>query len=221
MPAPASRSRPKPRPSKPSAAKTYWILGKKQLAALTSARRLDILDRLAASGPSSVREFAGGIGMAPSAVYHHLRRLERAGLVVEAGTRRVGRRVERVYRAAAPRMRLMKALGEPEHRKSLARVVRAMTRQMDRDFALALRREGTRSAGKRRNLGFFRLVGAPGPRELERINAHLAAIAEILWTSPAGPRRTSAPPLALAWTLTPVGRPPAGRSKARARRSRR
>ena len=193
--------------AKPKTSKTYWILGKKQLAALTSARRLDILDRLAASGPSSVREFAGTIGMAPSAVYHHLRRLESAGLVVEAGTRRVGRRVERVYRAAAPRMRLIKALADPAHAKPIARVVRAMTRQMDRDFRVALRRDGTRTTGKGRNLGFFRLVGAPGARDLARINDHLTAIAEILWASPAKGRAAQAKPLALAWTLTPVGRP--------------
>jgi DNA-binding transcriptional ArsR family regulator len=217
MPAARTRStassRPKANAKSNAKAKTYWILGRSQLAALTSARRLDILDRLAASGPSSVREFAGTIGMAPSAVYHHLRRLEQAGLVVEAGTRRVGRRVERVYRAAAPRMRLIRALAEPAHRKALRRIVTAMCRQMDRDFASALRRTDTRSNGKGRNLGFFRLVGAPGPRDLARINAHLAAVAEILWQAPAKAKSgRRAAPLALAWTLTPVGRPPRGRS---------
>jgi DNA-binding transcriptional ArsR family regulator len=201
--------------AKPTKAKTYWILGRAQLTALTSPRRQDLLDRLAAAGPSSVREVAAGIGMAPSAVYHHLRRLERAHLVVEAGSRRVGRRVERIYRAVAPRMRLLKALGDPAHRKTMRRVVAALCRQMDRDFALAAPRPDAKTAGARRNLGFFRLVAAPGAKDLARVNAHLAAIAEILWRAAPPARGRKAPPLAFAWTLSPVGRPPAKAARRR------
>src|SRR5689334_10101526 len=103
--------------------RTYWILERRQIACLASPRRQDILDRLVATGPCSVREFCAAVGLAPSAAYHHLRRLEAVGLVVEAGTRVVNRRTERLYAPRAPRMRLARALGRAPVRAEVHRVV--------------------------------------------------------------------------------------------------
>ena len=44
---------------------TYWILDKQQLETMTSARRQDIIDRLAAGGPMSIRALAEHIGGQP------------------------------------------------------------------------------------------------------------------------------------------------------------
>lgn len=189
---------------------TYWILDRKQILCLASSRRQDILDRLAASGPSSVREFAAAVGLAPSAVYHHLRRLEAAGLVAAAGTRIVRRRTEKLYAAVAPRMRLARALEQGRHREPLQRVVAALCRQMSRDFARAISRPGARADGPGRNLGFFRLVGSPDAATLAEINRHLDRVAELFWGQAGG----GAPLVALGWTLAPVDGP-AGRAGSR------
>jgi DNA-binding transcriptional ArsR family regulator len=195
MPAPASHA---------SDSRTYWILDRHQIECLASPRRQDILDRLVATGPCAVREFCSAVGLAPSAAYHHLRRLESAGLVVEAGTRVVRRRTERLYAARAPRMRMARAIG-----RAVRSVVSALCRQISRDFARGMERPDARVSGTARNLGFFRLVGSPDRTALAEINRHLDRIAELLWI-PSPPRRRTRvaqpPSVSFAWTLAPLGR---------------
>lgn len=178
----------------------YWVLRKDQVRCLTSPTRHDIIDRLAAQGPLSVRDLAHGIGMRPSAVYHHLAQLLEVDLVVEAGSRIVNRRRERLYGTPSRRMRLIRALGEPKLKPLMKKTVSAVCRQMDRDFSKGAASSLAVTTGSARNHGFFRSVGQPGKQALARINALLGDIAEILWTE----RRAGAPLLAFAWTLTPV-----------------
>jgi DNA-binding transcriptional ArsR family regulator len=163
---------------------TYWILEEHQLRVMASARRHDIVDRLVANGPMSVRELAGQIGAQPSALYHHMTKLLAAGLVVEAGSRPVGKRREQVYRTVAPRMRLARALSDNQHPDIVGEIVNALTRQMARDFQSGLALPIRIAEGEGRNIGFARLVGRPSPDALARINACLADISEYLWEAP-------------------------------------
>jgi hypothetical protein len=111
-------------------------------------------------------------------------------------------------------MRLARALDDPASRSALARVVAAMCRQMSRDFASGVRRPEAKSRGRGRNLGFYRLVAAPSPSTLARLNRHLDAIAELLWK----PGNPEASLLAFGWTLAPAGkRFPRGRNLPRGR----
>jgi len=185
----------------------FWILDRKQLRCLTSARRQEMVDRLAASGPLSIRELAGSIGVRPSALYHHLELLVAVGLVVEAGTRVVRRRTEKLYGTPSPRMRLLRALAVPRFRSLVTAIVSGMCRQMDRDFAAGIEQPGAEVEGPRRNLGFFRLLGAPGTQALAEINRCLDRIAELLWKRGS----TAEPTLVLGWTLAPLRRSGTGR----------
>lgn len=178
----------------------YWIVREDQVRCLASARRQDMVDRLAAGGPLSVRELAATIGMKPSALYHHLSPLLDVGLVVEAGSRLVNRRREKLYDTPSSRMRLLRALSRPATRPLMKDTVTALCRQMDRDFANGIGSPAAAAEGAARNLGFFRLVGRPGKGALVRINEHLAAIGDILWNEN-DPR---SPLVALAWTFTPL-----------------
>jgi len=180
---------------------TYWILRKEQIFCLASPQRQAILDWLSASGPASVREFAAHAGMAPSAAYHHLHRLEEVGLVKRAGTRVVRRKAEAIYATVAPRMRMARALERPAGRAHATRVVAALCRRASRDFAAGAGRDDARAAGAARTLGFFRLVGSPPPPALAEINRCLDRIAELMWTR----HDEEAPRLALSWTMSPVG----------------
>ena len=183
---------------------TYWIVDRAQIAALTSPRRLDIGDALAASGPLSVRALAAQIGAKPSALYHHLAKLIEVGLVVEAGTRIVNRKRETLYATPAPRMRLIRALAEGRYRAEMDEIVAALTRQMERDFRAAGKLPGRRAEGEGRNYGFFRLLARVGEADLAAINLRLQEIAEILWAAD----DPEADPVCLAWVMTPLGGPP-------------
>ena len=179
---------------------TYWILDKQQLETMTSARRHDIVDRLAAGGPMSIRALAEQIGAQPSSLYHHVQKLLRVGLVIEAGTQLVRRRREQLYGTPAPRMRLARALVENKHPEVLKEIVRSLTRQMARDFSFGTDHRAKMAEGAARNFGFFRLIGRPGAAQIARINACLAEVSEILWESV----DQNEPAVSLAWVMTPL-----------------
>jgi DNA-binding transcriptional ArsR family regulator len=179
---------------------TYWIERPEQVAALTSMRRHDIADRIASSGPISIKELAEQIGVKPSALYHHIKIMLDVGLVVEAGTRTVRRKREQLYAAPGKRMRLIRALAGGEHQPAMEEVVAAMTRQMERDFRTGGQSPARKADGGERNYGFFRLVGRPGPDQLRRINACLQEIAELLWESD----DPEAELICLGWVMAPL-----------------
>jgi DNA-binding transcriptional ArsR family regulator len=181
-------------------AETYWVTRPDQLAALTSARRHDIVDRLAAGGPLSIKELAHQIGARPSALYHHVEKLLAVGLVIEAGKRVVRRRYEQLYHTPAPRMRLIKALADGTQPALMVEIVASLTRQMARDFRSAGASPLRVAEGEDRNYGFFRLVGRPTPAQLARINACLAEIAEVFWNS----NDPSSPLINLGWVIAPL-----------------
>lgn len=178
----------------------YWIIEPRQLAEMASARRQDIVDRLAATGPLSIKELAAQIGARPSALYHHVERLLEVELIVPAGWRTVHRKREQLYAARAKRMRLLRALADGTQQELMETIVASLTRQMDRDFRAGGTSPARRADGPERNYGFFRLIGQPGPADLARINACLAEVAEILWDR----RDESAPILCLEWIMAPL-----------------
>jgi len=179
---------------------TYWIMAPAQLAAMASARRQDIVDRLAATGPLSVKELAAQLGARPPALYHHLERLLGVGLIEEAGSRIMRRKREQLYATPAPRMRLARALAEGRHPELMETIVASLTRQMDRDFRTGMASPARKADGEERNHGFFRLIGRPDAAGMARINACLAEIAEILWQA----EDAEAEPVCLSWVMAPL-----------------
>lgn len=192
---------------------TYWVLQRKQLRSLVSQRRLEIIDRLVAAGPLSAKDLARLVGAQPSALYHHLSQLMEVGLVVEAGYRVVRRRREVLYMTRAPRIRLFRALRDPNNAREMTSITATMTRQMSRDFRRGIKSPQARSSGALQNLGFMRLLASPSPATLRRINKYLAEIGELLFTS------TDAryEPLSLAWIMAPVQRAKAAGGAGRTR----
>jgi DNA-binding Lrp family transcriptional regulator len=178
---------------------TYWILDRKQILCFASARRHDIIDKLVAAGPLSIRELAPLVGASAPSLYHHVRKLVRAGLVVEAGHRVVNRKRETIYATVAPRMRMARALENPKNMPALRQVAAGLSRQMARDFNAGGRSRSVVAMGDRRNFGFFRLIGAPDNKGLAEINRHFDAIAELMWNS--GNKGNF---ISIGWMMAPV-----------------
>jgi DNA-binding transcriptional ArsR family regulator len=174
----------------------------RQLAAIANPRRQDMLSRLSASGPLSIRELAEQVGARPTALYHHLERLLDVGLVVDAGTRVRNRRREQLYETVAHRLRLAKAHRDPINAEAVAGIVSAQTRQLARDFRNGQQSPSRADDGDERNLTFFRLVGRPSPEQLARINQCLAEITELMWNA----NDPAAEPVVVGSVLAPVGR---------------
>lgn len=179
---------------------TYWISEPRQLVEMASPRRQDIVDRLAATGPLSIKELAAQIGARPSALYHHIERLLAVELIVPAGWRTVRRKREQLYGARAKRMRILRALAEGKQQPLMEKIVGSLARQMERDFRAGGTSPSREADGPQRNYGFFRLIGQPGAKDLARINDRLQEIAEILWDR----REEDAPIVCLEWIMTPL-----------------
>jgi DNA-binding transcriptional ArsR family regulator len=73
------------------------ISNRAQLKALASPVRQEVVDLLARTGPVPATELARLTGRPTDGLYYHLRRLQRAGLIAEAGTRLRGGRDEALF----------------------------------------------------------------------------------------------------------------------------
>ncbi len=178
----------------------YWITRRDQIACLVSAVRTDIVDHLASTGPLSIKELAGQIGMKPSALYHHFEKLLEVKLIREAGTRLVNRKTEKLYATPSRRMRMIKALGDPENAVEMRKIVTALGRRAERDFSIGLDHDKSRTTGPARNLGYYRIANRPDKKTLREVNQKFEEIAELLWRDP----DPSQPLLSLVWIMAPI-----------------
>jgi DNA-binding transcriptional ArsR family regulator len=137
----------------------YVVTSKKQLTALTSAVRQEILDVLAQMGTASVVDLAATLGRPPDALYYHLRILLRAELIESVGNRKTQRRQEALFRAVARDLRIDYDLARRSHEKTLTAVVGSMLRLGIRDFRRAIRNEGVVVSGRHRELWATRKTG--------------------------------------------------------------
>src|SRR5215831_10287962 len=81
----------------------HRIRGRRELRALVSPARQEIIDLLARMGDTTIAELAAGLGRPADGLYYHVRALQRAGLILEVDGRVEGRAELRI-RAAAPEL---------------------------------------------------------------------------------------------------------------------
>lgn len=197
----------RPTPLQPTAA---------QWRALASPVRQELADALEGAGPCPVARLAQLLGRPADALYHHLRVLQRAGLVRVAGRRQVGRHAFAEYELV--RRPLLAARGpRPQEAE---RVAGAAQRLAWRDFRRALRAGAGETRGARRTRLGLRLRAWLAADELARANALLDELLALLRAGRPGPGRT---PLALGLLLAPLPegrRPRAPRKRTRSGASR-
>jgi len=186
--------------SKRTGKQVYQIVKPSQLEAVVSTRRHDIMDRVTASGPMSVRELAQEMGVAPSSLYFHIQHLCSVGLLAEAGIRQTGKKPEQLYAAPSRRMRMLDALQEPRNKTVLRDLVASICRQASRDFARGFDASHRKTAGAKRNTRFARLVGRPDAETMAQINAHLDAVTELIAESAGGAGER----VAFTWVTSPL-----------------
>src|SRR5579875_570799 len=77
-----------------------WVIfGKKELSALASSARQEIIDVMGQMGTVSVAELADTLGRPADTLYYHLRILTKARLVQSVGSRVKDGRPEALFRA--------------------------------------------------------------------------------------------------------------------------
>lgn len=109
-----------------------------QWEALSSPRRVEMVQTLQSRGPLALAEVAHLLDAAPDGLYHHARLLERAGLIRAVASRRVGTRTERLLDVTAERLRLDVDVVEDRNSDRLLRLLGVYARRAERHLRAAL-----------------------------------------------------------------------------------
>lgn len=154
----------------------YRIEQPHQIRALASPLRQDLVDAVVSDGPCTIAELADRVGRPADALYHHVRQLVAAGLLVEEVVRRAaGRPAVRLTVPGKPMMLVYDQRARGNVAAS-SDAVATMLRSARRGFARALTTPGTRTWGPRRNLWGGRSQGWLTERDLETANALLTRL---------------------------------------------
>ncbi len=170
----------------------------RQVRALASPVRQEVLDALETGGPCSISELARHLGRAADALYFHVRHLVKAGLVVESERRQVGRHAFATYDVVARPLQVDRAGAKPA---DLHRIAGGVLRLALRDFGRGFDDPATVSSGKSRNHWVVRAQGWLDAATLAELNARLDGILALLRETHPAPGRQA---IALAIALTPA-----------------
>lgn len=189
-----------PSPRRAGARPLHAVRETRQVEALASGARQELVDALQSLGPCSIAELGAHLGRASDSLYYHVRLLERAGLMVARGSRRVGSRDEVLYDVPG-RLALDVEPRSPGERRTLLRLVASAVRLAQRELAAALECGAARyRRGPARNAWGARTKGWLTRAELAQVRAHLEAANALVQ---GGRPRRGAQLCSLTFVLTP------------------
>lgn len=180
-----------------------------QIRALASPARQEIVDILESAGPSTIARLAELMGRPADALYFHVRKLLKVGLVVERERHRDGRHVSVVYDLAWRPMRLSYAT--PAKPRDISRVVTSALRLAARDFSRGIESGDAVIEGPRRTVWGARAKGWLTATEVARVNELLAEAAAIVRTATPRPGTQT---MSVSFVLAPVRVSPRARASA-------
>jgi DNA-binding transcriptional ArsR family regulator len=150
-------------------AQPYLVEGKRQLAALASGARQEIVDVLPRLGTASVAQIAEALGRPPDALYYHLRALEKVGLVIPSGFRQKGGRREALFKAVSSQVGSRLEPRTPERAKAVTAMVGSMLRMGLRDYRRSIKRPDVKLTGSNRELWAARTTGWLTSAQVSRV----------------------------------------------------
>ena len=153
-------------------------LSPSQLRVMASSARTAIIGALAQDGSQSARELAQRLGRPVSGLYHHIDKLEAAGIIRVSGVRASARRPEKIYALIAAKLSSRAAATTKAGRAALAKAGRQVLAAASRSFAAALTSGAGVTEGPRRDTAVRRVQVRMSARALARFNADLDALIE-------------------------------------------
>lgn len=144
----------------------------RQIKALVSPVRQELIDTAQALGPCSVRDLAREMGRPADSLYYHVKALVRAKLLEPAGERGSGRARQTLYAtpSADGKLALVYRPGDPDNAAAVTRLVAGMLRVTARDFAAAYRGGAAVTEGPGRNLWAARGKGWLTAGDVEEVH---------------------------------------------------
>ncbi len=198
--------------STPDPPDPYLIRELRQLRALESPARVEIVDAFSASGPASIATVAHHLGRTPESLYYHVKKLLEVGLLEHAGERIAGKNREALYTTPARQM----LLGSPGRSRakldSVVKIVRGNLQLGMRDVERAFRDPSSRFSGPERNVSSARVKAWLTESQLKEALGLLDRLDALMNGSTPGKNKVL---YALGTVLTPIE----PRSSARSRNS--
>jgi DNA-binding transcriptional ArsR family regulator len=186
----------------------------RQIEAVGSPLRQEILEHLSHTGPASVADLARLMGRRPTVLHYHINLLRDTGLIRVAARRRSGRRSEALYRLAAQHFAVLGRAGADPSDQGVASTLGATLRLAQRDALRAIRSARVAGHGSGRNL-YLRRHRAPltaaSLREVNRLIDRLEQIfvAEVKSRTRGGAADGDRQIVALTLLLSPAAHPAA------------
>lgn len=159
---------------------TMTASGTDQRTALASPLRLEIIGLFTGPEPLAISDMAPLMGRSAGSLYHHVGILEKAGLLVRAGTRPKGKRHEALFRPAASRIQMEARPADGDGDSLVVKTMASAFRMAERDLEAAISEGNCRTDGSDRNLFAFRMHLRASPRLLAKLNKHLKAMEDLL-----------------------------------------
>jgi DNA-binding transcriptional ArsR family regulator len=161
---------------------THLIRTARELRALRTPMRQEIMNAVRRIGPCSAKEIAAETGRAPASLYYHLQRLTEAGLIRVTEERPAGKRLERAYQVSAARIIIDREKRSDAFLAALSDLYGATLRTAERELTRALGRERARKRGTCASTGVIRLQCRMSPESAaglpERIQELVSSLAE-------------------------------------------
>jgi DNA-binding transcriptional ArsR family regulator len=192
----------------------YVVKSTKQLLALASPGREDIIDAVTVHGPCGVSEIAKFVGKSRHALYYHVRVMRDHGLLIETRVEGKGVKPTAHYDLPGRPFLVRYDLSTPKSRRAVIAIGRARYRSGLRGFVRAVSSTGAVVKGPRRNLWVAHWEGWLTLRDLEKANRLLHQLVNVFTPSTKVPGESRSP-----YELT-FGVAPVIRATTRGKRSR-
>jgi len=179
----------------------HLVSSPKQLAAMASPIRQEIIDGLGATGPQSIAEMAHLLGRSPHSLYPHVRALEKVGLALRQGSRRAGRRDEALYAAPGRRVGIRYDLRSPAFVRNMKPIAASMLRLTQRDFERRLQDPDATLTLPRVNLWAARMKGRLTLAQAREVNRLMRKLMHLVCNHP---RQTQGDLHALTMVIVPL-----------------
>jgi DNA-binding transcriptional ArsR family regulator len=191
----------------------YVVTSHKQVLALASPGREDIIDAVAILGPCGVSAIAKFVGRSRHALYYHVRKLRDCGLLVESMVEGKGVKPTAYYELPGRPILVRYDLSSEKTRRGVIALGKSRFRSGQRGFIRACMSPGAVVQGPRRDLWVAHWKGWLTSRDLEKVNRLLSELVDV-FTASVGDSRKSRTPYELTFAIAPVI-PGSGKTKRR------
>lgn len=183
--------------------KPFVVTSRKQLLAIASPGREEIIDAVGLLGPCTVPDLARFIGRSRHSLYYHIRALRDCGLLLESHRSGERTKTTAVYDLPGRPLSVRFDLSTERSRRAVLALARARLRSGTRGFLRACHPDAAETHGPRRNLWATHWKGWLSDADLEEFNRHLARLIDLLRPAP-GRKTAHRRPHEFTFALAPV-----------------